>query len=118
MTKAEMIKKVDESMGSLFTKEDVIFIINQIEENQNQSKIDFEELTNRIESIIDDADTSDIEINSRRCTFEINNGNEIAIEDVEYDVDSYVSNIKHEIGELIEAAQRGEACQSEEEVEA
>ena len=114
MKKEEMIKKVNESLGSLFTKDDVINVINLLSD-ETPSKINFEDLTERLEAIVDDADNSDIEINQHRCEFSITNGNEIEIEEVSYDTDSFKSNINHEIRQLIEATERGEACQLEEE---
>ena len=108
-----MIKKVNESLGSLFTKDDVINVINLLS-RETPSKIDFEELTERLEAIVDEADNSDIEVNQGRCEFSITNGNEIEIEDVSYDTDSFKININHDIRQLIEATQRGEACQLEE----
>jgi hypothetical protein len=113
MKKEEMIKKVNESLGSLFTKDDVINVINLLS-RETPSKIDFEELTERLEAIVDEADNSDIEVNQGRCEFSITNGNEIEIEDVSYDTDSFKININHDIRQLIEATQRGEACQLEE----
>lgn len=113
MTKQEMIKKVDESMGSLFTKDDVIFIINQLTD-EAPSKINFDELVGRLEAIVDDADDSDIEVNNHRCEFTIRNGNEIEVEEVSLDTESFKSNINHEIRELIGSVQEGEACQFEE----
>ena len=112
MKKADVISKVNESAGSLFTKEDVIRLIESIE---GTTKIDFEELANRLESIVDDADNDGIEVNSRRCEFSICNGNEIEIEDVHFETEEWKSNINHDIRELIEATERGEACQLEEE---
>ncbi len=46
MTKEQVISKVNESAGSLFTKEDVIRLIESIE---GTTAIDFEELANRLE---------------------------------------------------------------------
>lgn len=113
MTKQEMIKKVNESMGSLFTKEDVIFIINQLSD-ETPSKIDFEELIGRLEAIVDNADDEEIEVNNRRCEFSISNGNEIEIEELKLDTEDFKSSINHDIRQLIESVQEGEACQLEE----
>jgi len=113
MTKEQVISKVNESAGSLFTKEDVIRLIESIE---GTTKIDFEELANRLESIVDDADNDGIEVNSRRCEFNICNGNEIEIDSVHFETEDWKSSINHEIRQLIEATERGEACQLEEEV--
>jgi hypothetical protein len=112
MTKEQVISKVNESAGSLFTKEDVIRLVESIE---GTTAIDFEELANRLEAIVDEADNEGIEVNSRRCEFSICNGNEIEIEDVHFETDEWKSNINHDIRQLIEATERGEACQLEEE---
>jgi hypothetical protein len=112
MTKEQVISKVNESAGSLFTKEDVIKLIESIE---GTTAIDFEELTNRLEAIVDDADNDGIEVNSRRCEFSICNGNEIEIDSVHFETEDWKSSINHEIRQLIEATERGEACQLEEE---
>lgn len=112
MKKAEMIKKVEESMGTLFTKDDVIFIINQLDDST--SKINFGELIGRLEAIVDDADDSDIEVVKHRCEFSISNGNEIEIDEVSLDTEDFKSSINHDIRQLIESVQEGEACQLEE----
>jgi hypothetical protein len=104
MKKEDVIKRVNESAGSLFTKEDVINLINQVE--GEASGIDLSELQDRIDAIIDDADTSDIEVNHHNCEFRVRNGNEIQIDEVDFDTDSFKSNIKHDIGELLESMQR------------
>ena len=109
MNKEQIIEKVKESAGSLFTKEDVINLINGVE----ASGIDLEELQNRIEAIIDDADTSDIRVNAHNCEFRIRNGNEIEIEEVDFDTDDFKSNIVHDINELFESMQR----EAEEEIQ-
>lgn len=114
MQKQEIIELVNQSAGSLFTKEDVINLINKFDETP-KSTIDFEELKDRIEAIIDDADDNDIEVNARRCEFTIVNGNEIEIEDVNFETDAFKGNIQHDICELINSVERGEACQLEEE---
>jgi hypothetical protein len=113
MKKADVISKVNESAGSLFTKEDVIKLIESIEEGTN--KINFEELTERLEAIVDDADNDGIEVNSRRCEFSISNGNEIEIDEVHFETEDWKIGINHDIRQLIEATERGEACQLEEE---
>jgi hypothetical protein len=112
MKKADAIAKVQESVGSLFTKEDVINLINQIQDEQ--AKVDFDELKERIEAIINDADDDEIEVDTNRCSFEIQNGNEIMVDDVRYDTDNFKSNIIHDIEQLIEGVKIGEACQIEE----
>jgi hypothetical protein len=101
MTKVEMIKKVNESAGSLFTKQDVINLVNGLE----VSGINLETFKDRVLAIIDDADTDRIEIDNNNCDFEIRNGNEICIENVSLDTDDYISDIKHDIEQLFESMQ-------------
>lgn len=101
MTKLEVIKKVNESAGSLFTKQDVINLVNGLE----VSGINFETFKDRVLAIIDDADTDRIDVDHGNCDFEIRNGNEIRIENVSLDVDDYVSHIKHDIEQLFDSMQ-------------
>lgn len=97
MKKNEVIKLVNESAGSLFTKEDVINLINKVE---NEGSVNLEELCDRVLAIVEDADTSDIEIDNYNTEFRIRNNNEIEIDDAKYDTDNYVNAIKHDIREL------------------
>lgn len=101
MTKLEVIKKVNESAGSLFTKQDVINLVNGLE----VSGINLETFKERVLAILDDSDTSAIEVDQNNCSFEIRNGNEIKIEDIELDTDDYIRNIKHDIEELFDSMQ-------------
>jgi RNA binding exosome subunit len=104
MTKVEVIKKVNESAGSLFTKQDVINLVNGLE----VSGINLETFKDRVLAIIDDSDTSAIEVDQNNCSFEIRNGNEIRVEDVELDTDDYIRSIKHDIEELFDSMEAEE----------
>ncbi len=107
MTKLELIRKVNESAGSLFTKQDVINLVNELE----SVRIDLNHLEvfkDRVLAILDDSDTSAIEIDQDNCSYDIRNGNEIRIDDVELDVDDYIRNIKHDIEELFESMEEFE----------
>lgn len=111
MTKLEVIKKVNESAGSLFTKQDVINLVNGLE----VSGINLETFKDRVLAIIDDSDKSAIEVDQDNCSFDIRNGNEIRIDDVELDVDDYIRNIKHDIEELFDSMEdEAEEAQNEE----
>lgn len=101
MTKLEVIKKVNESAGSLFTKQDVINLVNGLE----VSGIDFESFKDRVLAILDDTDTDTIEVDQSNCDFEIRNGNEIRIENVSFDAEDYISGIKHDIEQLFDSMQ-------------
>ena len=97
MKKNEVIKLVNESVGSMFTKEDVINLINKVESG---SSVDLEELCDRVLSIVEDADTSDIEIDDHNTEFRIRNGNEVVVDSASFDTNDYVNAIKHDIREL------------------
>lgn len=101
MTKLEVIKKVNESVGSLFTKQDVINLVNGLE----VSGIDLETFKDRVLAIIDDADIDRIEVDHGNCDFEIRNGNEIRIENVSLDAEDYIDGIKHDIEQLFDSMQ-------------
>ena len=97
MKKNEVIKLVNESAGSLFTKEDVINLVNKVESG---SSVDLEELCDRVLAIVENADTDEIEIDNYNTEFRIRNNNEIQIDAAKYDTDDYVNSIKHDIREL------------------
>ena len=111
MTKLEVIKKVNESAGSLFTKQDVINLVNELE----VSGINLETFKDRVLAILDDSDTSAIEVDQDTCSFDIRNGNEIRIDDVAIDADDYIDAVKHDIEELFGSMQEeAEEAQNEE----
>ena len=99
MTKLEVIKKVNESVGSLFTKQVVINLVNGLE----VSGINLETFKDRVLAILDDSDTSAIEIDQDNCSYDIRNGNEIRIDDVAIDADDYIDAVKHDIEELFDS---------------
>ena len=99
MKKNQIIKLVNESVASLFTKEDVINLINKVEGNG----LDFNELRDRVIAIVEDADTTEIEVSEYGDTsFTIRNGNEINIESVDFNAQTFLNAIIHDIGELFE----------------
>jgi hypothetical protein len=99
MTKLEVIKKVNESAGSLFTKQDVINLVNGLE----VSGINLETFKERVLAILDDTDTDTIEVDHSNCDFDIRNGNEIRIENVSFDAEDYIDGIKHDIEQLFDS---------------
>jgi hypothetical protein len=109
MTKLEVIKKVNESAGSLFTKQDVINLVNGLE----VSGVDLETFKDRVLAIIDDGDTDRIDVDHSNCDFEIRNGNEIRIESVSFDAEEYIDGIKHDIEQLFDSMQEEETEEDE-----
>ena len=95
MTKEQVIVKVQESLGSLFTKDDVVNAINMVEEPKvvetpkvESQATDFESILNLIKDRIietindyDFDDASNIEISNE--SFRIGSGNTIEIDDFE-----------------------------------
>ena len=89
MTKENVIQKVQDSLGSLFTKDDVINCINMVEAPKVETQpTDFQAVLNLIKDRIIDAidgydfdDASNIEISNE--SFEISYGNTIRLDDFE-----------------------------------
>lgn len=90
-----------ESLGSMFTKEDVIKVIDSIEVNEpsttNFNEEWYEEMENLIESI--ESDMDDINVDEDDVEFGLN-GNRITIESVDIDK-SNIENLIHELKEKL-----------------
>jgi hypothetical protein len=104
MKKEQAIEQVQNSIGSVFTKDDVINIINQIsiESKSGQpSKQWLDKLMNGVLDIIQDADFTNTEgdINIDEVQFSIKYGNQIEIDSFEVDASLLQSYIKSEIEE-------------------
>jgi hypothetical protein len=100
MKKEEVIVKVQESLGSLFTKDDVVNAINMVEEPKvvEESKQDFIAILNLVRDRIIDAldcydfdDASNFEISNE--SFEIDYGNTIKLDDFEVNAYEQKRNI-------------------------
>ena len=90
MTKEQVIQKVQDSLGSLFTKDDVVNAINMVEEPKvaEEPKQDFIAILNLVRDKIIDAldcydfdDANNFEISNE--SFEIDYGNTIKLDDFE-----------------------------------
>lgn len=94
MNKDQAISKVNESVGSLFTKEDVIKLIEEIE---TEGGLDFniEDFIGHIEDSVDDLDSTDV-VDTASAEFELA-GNQIMLESIE--IDNF--HIKSELGNAI-----------------
>ncbi len=111
MKKEEAIEQVQNSISSLFTKDDVINLINQIElqisietKSGQPSKQWLDKLMNGVLDIIQDADFTNREgdINIDEVQFSINYGNQIEIDSFEVDASLLQSYIKSEIEEYFD----------------
>jgi len=91
MTKENVIANVQASLGSLFTKDDVINCINMVQEQpQPQPQQDFRNILSMVQDRVVDAinghhwnDSSSVEVENIEYT--IRNGNEIEIESLDVD---------------------------------
>ena len=108
MKKEQAIEQVQNSIGSVFTKDDVINLINQIElqisietKSGQPSKQWLDKLMNGVLDIIQDADFTNREndINIDEVQFSIKYGNQIEIDSFEVDASLLQCYIKSEIEE-------------------
>lgn len=109
MTKEEAIEKVETSFPSIFTREDVITLINEIEPNINKVEFEKEVLMSKLRAAVDDAVhnlSNDEIVDISSCDFSINNGNEIQIDSIGIEhstiIDEIMRNIEGEVEEFID----------------
>jgi CHASE3 domain sensor protein len=101
MKKEEVISQVQSSLGSLFTKDDVIKCINMVVEEQpkvEETKADFKAILNliknRIEETIDNFDFNDSDnFDITEFEFDIRYGNQIEVDSYEVDARQQKSNL-------------------------
>ena len=104
MKKQEVILQVQNSLGSLFTKEDVLRILNQLEAPKVESKPSYPSKVwlERIKDVVlqhirdtnfNDSDMFDIS----NCEFDIKNGNQIEIDSYEVDACTLKVYVENEI---------------------
>lgn len=107
MTKQQAIKEVENSFPSIFTREDVITLLNKIE--GSEIEFDKEVLTEKLRSAVENALnnlSSDDIVDISSCEFVIRNGNEIDIDSIGINTDTIVDevmrDIESEVDEYIE----------------
>ena len=119
MKREEAINKVNEGIGSIYTKEDVINLINQIEDTQVEApsfdgepivkavmdmwKEDVQEIFNDLHSNIN----SDTIINKNECEFDFEMGNKVVLYEVsfdEYEIEGYIDRCRDAVQEFVSKA--------------
>lgn len=119
MKREEAINKVNEGIGSIYTKEDVINLINQIEDTQVEApsfdgepivkavmdtwKEDVQEIFNNLYGNI----KSDTIINKDDCEFDFEDGNRVVLYDVsfnEYEIEDYIDRCRDAVQEFVSKA--------------
>ena len=106
MKKQEAINKVNEGLSSIYTKEDVINIINQIEDTQAQTpsfdgqeivKSVMDEWHDKVHSIFSDLEdeiaSNDI-VDMNECEFYLEHDNRIVLNDVSFERNEIESKIE------------------------
>jgi hypothetical protein len=76
--------------GTMYTKDDVIRILNTIEVVLDTPRLtddQIEKLKRMVKKSVDNLDTDDV-VNSDSVTFSIRNGNEIEVEDIDINYDT------------------------------
>ena len=126
MTKQEAINRVNEGVGSIYTKEDVTNLINQIEETKVETTDEPQGLRGDIirfisNNWVDVAEifgelqmelTSNTIVQMDECEFTLEHGNKIELSDIsfdEYEIESKLDNCKEALKEWV-GATIVEAC--------
>jgi hypothetical protein len=101
MKKQEVISQVQSSLGSLFTKDDVVNCLNMVVEEKpkvEETKADFKAILNliknKIEETIDNFDFNDSDnFDITEFEFDIRYGNQIEVDSYEVDARQQKSNL-------------------------
>ena len=128
MKREEAINKVNEGIGSIYTKEDVINLINQIEDTQVETPSfdgepivkavmdmwnqNVQDIFNNLYSNIN----SEAIINKNDCEFDFENGNEVVLYEVsfnEYEIEDCIDRCRDAVQEFVSKA-IVDACTPEE----
>lgn len=105
MTKQNVIANVQASLGSLFTKDDVINCINMVQHPQPQPQQDFQafvrDVKDRVMEMIGNIDWSDSSnIDVEDIEYTIRNGNEIEIDCMNVDAGALHREVHNGIEEI------------------
>ena len=119
MKKQEAINKVNEGVGSIYTKEDVINLINQIDDTQAETpSFDGQEIVksvmdvwhDKVHDIFDDLaseiNSNDI-VDMNECEFYLEHDNRIVLNEVSfetYEIESRVEECRDSLAEFVSKA--------------
>ena len=119
MKREEAINKVNEGIGSIYTKEDVINLINQIEDTQVETpsfdvypivKAVMDTWNQSVQEIFNDLYSninSDTIINKDECEFDFEMGNKVVLYEVsfdEYEIEAYIDRCRDAVAEFVSKA--------------
>ena len=100
MTKLEAISNVNQSHSSIFTKEDVLNILEQIEIKQGITQAEIDDMRVRMINQIHDLDTDNV-VDFDSAEFEIQYDNKISISDISVCFDPIEEIIENELQKLL-----------------
>jgi len=111
MTKQEVIEGVQSSLGSLFTREDVIKCLNMVVEEKPkvETKVSYpskewlDKIKNSILERVKDVDFNDSDMfDITDCEFDIRHGNQIELDSYEVDACSLKGYVENQIEEAFD----------------
>ena len=112
MTKQEAINTINASFPSIWSREDVLQLVNKIEGGGFDSDKLLEKIRESVENAINNMSNDEI-VDISSCEFDIRNGNEIQIDSIGINtsdiVDAVMSDVVNAIEEYIEETQEEEA---------
>lgn len=104
MTKQQAIEQIKNSFPSIWSREDVLSLVNQIDEGTAGS-IDKDKLMDKIHDAIDNAIngmSNDEILDQSECEFSVRNGNEIEIESIGVNTSDIIDEVSKEVAEAID----------------
>jgi len=109
MTKQEAINTINASFPSIWSKDDVLQLINKIDEGESEVSIDKDNLLEKIRKAVEngiDGMSNDEIVDISSCEFDIRNGNEIYVDSIGINtsdiVDAVMTDVEDAIDEYIE----------------
>ena len=103
MTKQQAIEKVENSFPSIWSKDDVLSLLNQINEGTETFDTDklVEKIKDAVENAINGMSNDDI-VDISSCDFVIRNGNEIEIDSIGINTSDIVNDVMVSVVDTIE----------------
>jgi hypothetical protein len=103
MTKQEAINTINASFPSIWSKDDVLQLINKIDEGEGS--IDKDKLLDKIREAVDNAVnglSNDEIVDISSCEFEIRNGNEIEIDSIGINTNDIIDQVMSDVESAID----------------
>jgi hypothetical protein len=103
MTKQEAINTINASFPSIWSKDDVLQLINKIDEGEGS--IDKDKLLDKIREAVDNAVnglSNDEIVDISSCEFEIRNGNEIEIDSIGINTSDIIDQVMSDVESAID----------------